>query len=385
MIELVLGIAIVGPILFIFVFPTVVFVAGEIEQGRWARRMALTRNAHIQRMVEHTGDQKDLGAPPALKRRWKMSRIAAAVGIVYAVLLVFLVIQANVAISGREVLAPEAEAPGRFVVMDGHRLHVATRGDVHGDPSGAPLLLIHGFATPGHATFLPWAEKLTPKRALILPDLLGYGFSERITVPGPYYGQKGQTAAVAAMLDDLGVAQVDVVGHSYGGVIAAQFAIDYPERVRRIIFMDAAIYFPPSRVSEAIIQAPLGIGRTVFWHGFGGGPLSIVSMFCKTRPDCPWMPPTRIKDTTDAVRATMYSQRHYTEGAFTFDDIAKITAPALVLWGEDDILVPVRDGYRLADALKAPLALVPGAKHMPYLQKPDAVADWVMDFLTPPP
>ncbi len=394
MIEFFLALLLFTPFFVMFVLPTLIFVVSEVEQVLWLRRTGGTRTEHIHRMSAGGGDQESFAVP--ITGGWKSfittSRIMAALGGAYAFLLIGLVIQANVAISNHETLTPEAatpeaaahetNAPGRFVTVEGHRLHVATLGDINADPSGAPLLLIHGFAPPGHTTFFPWAEKLAAKRALILPDLLGYGFSERVTTPGLYYSQKAQAAAIAAMLDDLGVAQVDVVGHSYGGVIAAQFAVDYPQRVRRIIFMDAAIYLRPSPITEAIIQLPLGIGRAVAWHAFGGGPFSILN--CAGQPGCVWTLPTKSKGTIDAVRASMSSHRRYTEGAVGPDDVTKIKAPALVLWGADDVLVPVTDGQRLALVLKVPFASIADARHMPYRQQPDKVAAWVLDFLNPP-
>ncbi len=301
---------------------------------------------------------------------------------IFVILLAGLVADANVRIAGEETLALDFGAPGRFVTVDGRSLHVATVGDVAADATGAPLLLVHGFAAPGHVTFLPWASKLGAKRALIMPDLLGYGHSAHIPVPGNYYSLKNQAAALAAILDDLGVARVDVVGHSYGGAVAAQFALDYPARVRRIVFMDAAIYVPRSH-GEDIIALPLGIGRAVAWHAFGGGPFGLIAQYCRDQPNCRWMRLAHVRDTTDTLRAMMATHRDSPDGATLATDISKIAAPSLVIWGGDDRIVPVADGDRLARALKTNIAIIAGARHMPYLREPDKVAQRILDFLQP--
>ena len=307
-------------------------------------------------------------------------KIAAAIVGILIVLLAGVVADANLNIGRQETVTVLHEG-GQTVVVDGHSLHVETRGNAQGDATGAPILLIHGFASPGHATFLPWANLLAVRRSLIMPDLLGFGFSERITTPGSYYALKSQAAALAAVLDDLGVKQVDVIGHSYGGAVAAQFALDYPARVRRIVFMDAAVYLAPSPV-ESVMQWPLGIGRTLVWEAFGRGPFGLITDYCKGRRDCVWLPPTRLKDTTDALRAAMSSRRRWQDGAAA-DEISNITAPSLVIWGADDKIVPVSDGDRLARVLKANFAIIAGSRHMPYLQQPEKVAQRVLDFLTP--
>jgi len=305
---------------------------------------------------------------------------------VLAVIVIFgtgVVADANLEISSRETLAPDFGAPGRFVTVDGHKLHVATIGDIAKDPSGAPLLLLHGFLAPGHVTWLPWANRLTPQRALILPDLLGFGHSERVTQPGAYYTLKEQAASLATILDALGVTQVDIVGESYGGAVAAQFAAEFPERVRRVVFMDAAIYAQPALARVATV--PLGIGRAIVWHVLGGGPFGFIAQNCKDQPSCRWMRLAHVTGTTDALIAMLTTRRQTPDDANLPQRLSKITARSLVIWGGNDTVVPVTDGDRLALALKSTIAIVAGAGHLPYLDQPEKVAQRILDFLQPAP
>src|SRR5687768_11981783 len=111
----------------------------------------------------------------------KMLLKITAGGVVFILLAIAGIIgHANIKIKDMETLAHDAEAPGRFVTVDGRRWHVATAGDISAD---VPILLIHGFGAAGHTMWMPWADRLSAQRALILPDLLGYGFSERNTTP----------------------------------------------------------------------------------------------------------------------------------------------------------------------------------------------------------
>jgi len=309
-------------------------------------------------------------------------KIAVAVAIILVITVVGLVADANLRIAGDETLAPEVGAPGRFVMVDGRRLHVATIGDISADPTGAPLMLIHGFAAPGHVTWLPWASRLTAERALIMPDLMGFGHSARIMRPDAAYTLKSRSAALAVALDSLGIAQVDIVSESYGGAVAAQFALDYPARVRRIVFMGAMIYPQPDPF-EPSIDVRFGIGRAIAWHVLSGGPFSFVAQNCKGQANCRWLRLTRVTGTTDALRAMSYTQRHSPEGAALVQDIAKITAPALVIWGGNDRFVPVSEGDRLARQLNSSIAIIADAGHMPYIEQPEKVAARVLAFLKP--
>lgn len=231
-------------------------------------------------------------------------KIVTATTIILLIAFAAVVADANLRIADEEVLAADSGAPGRFVTVDGRRLHVVTVGDVATDPSGAPLLLIHGFAAPGHVTWLPWASRLAGQRAFIMPDLLGFGHSDRIGVPDAAYTLKSRAAALAAVLDALSVGPVDVVGESYGGAVAAQFALDYPTRVPRIIFMDAAIYPRPNPL-EFARGLPLGLGRAITWHALTGGPFGFIGQYCKDQPNCRWLRLARIAGTTDALTAML--------------------------------------------------------------------------------
>jgi pimeloyl-ACP methyl ester carboxylesterase len=321
------------------------------------------------------------------KKMQTFLKIMAAALTVVMIALAGVVIDANLQITREETLAADSGAPGRFVTVDRHKLHVATIGDIAADPSGAPLLLIHGFAAPGHVTWLPWASKLSAQRALILPDLFGFGHSARVTAPDQAYSLHAQAAALAAMLDDLGVAHVDVVGESYGGTVAARFALDYPTRVRRIVFMDAAIYPHSdgfgSNLLMRLSDLPLGIGRAVVWHTLAGGPFGFVAQNCRDQPNCRWMRLAHVAGTTDSLRAMLSARQHFADDAALPGEITNIKAPSLVVWGGSDRVVPVTDGDRLARELKSNFAVIADADHLPFIRQPDKVARRVLDYFQP--
>jgi len=303
-------------------------------------------------------------------------QLACAVLAIVVIALAGFIADANIWIAREETGSPDAGAPGRFIMVGEHTLHVVTVGDITADASGAPLVLLHGYGVQGHAAWLPWATRLTATRSLIMPDMLGFGHSDRATQPGPHYTLKNQAATLAAILDDLDIARVDIVGNALGGAIAAQFALDYPARVRRIIFMDAAVYSRPHITRTGISL----MDRALVWQYRAGGPRSEIAQSCHTQVNCRPLRLARVRGTTDAIQAMNHTQ----DDSGLAQRISEIAAPSLVIWGGDDHTIPVADGDRLARDLKTTISIVANAGNRPYVGQPEKVASRVMDFLQTP-
>src|SRR6267154_6599653 len=100
----------------------------------------------------------------------------------------------------------------------------------HGDPQGRPLLFIHGF-TDSAASWVPLVPRLADRCRMILVDLRGHGGSSR---PESGYARRDLAMDLVLLLDALGLALVDVIGHSLGSLVAQNLAEDWPARVRRV-------------------------------------------------------------------------------------------------------------------------------------------------------
>ena len=113
----------------------------------------------------------------------------------------------------------------RFVEAGGVRLHVAEAGE------GRPLLLVHGW--PQH--WYEWrglVAELASERRLIMPDLRGFGWSD---VPAGPIEPEAFVRDLVALLDALGLDEVDVVGHDWGGFSSLLLSARHPDRVRRLL------------------------------------------------------------------------------------------------------------------------------------------------------
>ena len=122
---------------------------------------------------------------------------------------------------------------GRFLKIGGLRQHVVELGDGAGVVNGPAIVLLHGAGCNLEDMRLALGERLADRHRVILLDRPGLGWSERRSSNGssPAY----QAAMLSAVLDRLGVDRVILVGHSWGGLLALTFALDYPHRVAGLV------------------------------------------------------------------------------------------------------------------------------------------------------
>ncbi len=141
------------------------------------------------------------------------------------------------------------------------RAGALTLNALHWEGSGPPLLLVHGL----NANAWIWARVaclLSPARDVVAVELRGHGQSD---LPPDGYALENTTRDLEAFLDAWGIGQVDIAGHSWGGVVVTHFAGSCPERVRSLILGDPVLpqglnvaYRTLDRVMDAMFAAERG-------------------------------------------------------------------------------------------------------------------------------
>jgi pimeloyl-ACP methyl ester carboxylesterase len=284
-------------------------------------------------------------------------------------------------------LAAEAIAPpaGRFITVDGFQGYVEEAGPA----TGEAVILIHGL---GGSTFtwrltLP-ALAAAGYRAVAL-DLKGFGLSAKHYKAD--YSHGAQAAFIAGVMDELDIPAAALVGHSMGGNVVAHFALRYPERVAKLVLVDAAaaldgedsrfrllgglVRIPPVRRAARIaMRLTLTADRvtsilTSAYHSPGAVTPEVAAGY---------LAPQRVKDWDLALLGILRdSHRQALPGA-----LGDIAAPTLIIWGEDDTWVPLAHGRRLQAALGgAELAVIPEAGHLPMEERPAEFEERLLDFL----
>jgi len=154
--------------------------------------------------------------------------------------------------------AESFEFPAGFTARDvpanGTTIHVRSAG------TGPAVVLLHGYGETGDM-WIPLAAALMKGHQVIVPDLRGMGLSAK---PAGGFDKKTQAADVAAVMDALGATKADVVAHDIGNMVAFQVAARYPQRVRRLVLIDAPV--PGVGPWDEVLKNPL------LWHFRFGGP-----------------------------------------------------------------------------------------------------------------
>ncbi len=287
-----------------------------------------------------------------------------------------------------ETLTQEDAEEGDFVTLsDGARMHFVARGERNAHREGGdPLVLIHGLMGSTHE----WSGNLGPLadgRRVYAVDLIGFGFSSRVTEPR--YSLRYFARSVCEFMDAQGLARVNLVGHSLGGAIALQFAHDYPARVNRLVLIAPAAYilhylrpvryatrvpFLPRAVASALLCNPR-VHLSAYRNALGDPARLDQEMLARRQRA------SRVQGTRDALLA-MSASPHASDVP---QALREIKTPALILWGEQDLVLALRHGKRLARELpNANLVIIKSAGHLPHVEFPGEVNQRVLDFVSEP-
>ena len=241
-----------------------------------------------------------------------------------------------------------------------------TRYAEQGDPRGEALLFIHGWPDSrfSYSRVLP----LLPAayRAFAL-DQRGFGDSER---PAGGYTIDGLAGDVSAFLDAVGVARATLVGHSLGSFVARRVADLYPARVSRLALIGSAVS-PVNEVMLEVQEAMRGLDDPL--------PPAFVREFQASTIHVP-VPESFFEGlVAESLKAPARVWREVFDGLLASDDAAalgRITAPTLLLWGDEDALFSGREEQeRLAAAIPdARLVVYPDTGHSPNWERPEGVA-----------
>ncbi|WP_459986087.1 alpha/beta fold hydrolase [Nocardioides sp. AN3] len=248
--------------------------------------------------------------------------------------------------------------------------------------NGEPVLLLHGIGSSS-ASFAPQFDALADERTLVAWDAPGYAASPDPVGPLGHLGLDGYvTAALGVVRAALGLGPVHVVGVSWGGVIALRLAATHPELVRTLTVVGASLGSGTDPVRAAQMRARaadlLRLGPDAFARARAPRLLS---------PHAPAdLVRTAVTTMAEAIRLPGYAEA--AESMATADlsgDLARITAPTLVLAGEADTVTGPERAREIAAGIPgALLATLPRAGHLANQEQPEAVNDWLRRFTRTP-
>jgi pimeloyl-ACP methyl ester carboxylesterase len=272
----------------------------------------------------------------------------------------------------------------QYVTIHGHRRAFVKTG------TGPAVLLLHGLGCH-HGTWDPVIDTLAKRYTVIAPDLLGHGQSDK---PRADYSLGGYANGMRDLLTLLGIDKVTVVGHSFGGGVAMQFAYQFPERTERMVLVASGGLGPEVSPAIRAITTP-GYHQVMgmltlpgIRHVGKAGLRALSATGSKTTRDLGEVAEIydsfKCPQTRTAIRHVVGAVVDWRGQIVTMADRAYLTEemPMAVIWGRDDKVIPVRHASNAAAlAPKARVEVIPNAGHFPHKDHPERFAKILHDFI----
>lgn len=268
-------------------------------------------------------------------------------------------------------------AYSHFAEIDGVRLHYQEKG------TGTPLVLLHGFTSSTYS----WKdvfEPLSKNFHVIAIDLKGFGFSEK---PDGDYTRRAQALLVSHLLDHLKIEKTWLCGNSMGGEVSLNFALQNPQRVAGLVLIDSAGIsvnggdsFAPryllvpvvGRILTALSLATDKLVREGLEKSFYDD-----TKITDERVAYYYRPLQTRSGQLAALRARTQAGQLPIE-----QDLSKVNARTLIIWGAEDALIPLPAGRKLNSLIKdSKLVIIQKCGHVPQEEMPAPVLDEMTKFI----
>jgi pimeloyl-ACP methyl ester carboxylesterase len=275
----------------------------------------------------------------------------------------------------------------KHLELHGDRVAYRDAGD------GETLLLIHGMAGSS-ATWREVIPQLAKRYRVIAPDLLGHGGSAK---PRGDYSLGAFAVWLRDLLDELGVHRATVVGQSLGGGVAMQFAYQHRDYCERLVLIGSGGLGPDLSWTLRLLSAP---GAELVLPVISPRPVltagnKVRSWLTSAGIRAPraaeiWSAYSTLSDqeSRQAFLRTLRSVVDYRGQAVSALNRLHLTGelPTLLIWGEQDRIIPVAHGRAAHQSLPGSrLEVLPDVGHFPHVEAPTAVVDVLDDFIVTNP
>ncbi|ASP49239.1 alpha/beta fold hydrolase [Cognaticolwellia beringensis] len=273
--------------------------------------------------------------------------------------------------------APE---PSQFLNVAGMNVHYRDEGP---KSDKAPIVLIHGTSASLH-TWDGWVEVLKEQRRVIRFDLPAFG----LTGPDPKnnYTIEHYAKVVIAVLDKLKVDKSVLAGNSLGGYIAWATAVFHPDRVSKLILVDASGYpYDPESVPLAFKLSQNPIASRLLKNIL---PKSLVEKSIKNVYGNPDLVTEELVNRyyelslREGNRSALKARFEQTLPGALIEKLHTVSVPTLLIWGRKDRLIPLKFGKQFEqEIVNSELIVFDDLGHVPHEENPQATVSAVLKFL----
>lgn len=264
--------------------------------------------------------------------------------------------------------------------IDGRRVHFIDQG------SGEPVLLLHGYPQSS-SCWRHQIPELAMSHRVIAPDWPGFGRSEPPATPPTY---DAEVARIEQLVQALGLEQVNLVAHDYGGFLGLGYVMRYPERVRRLALLNTRGHsvFRPWFYRFSVAQCWAAAHSPGLLRRL---PLRRIHHYALRRyrqlgcfdamlenEYLGWMDDARGRRTF----VEFFAHYHLPRIPRLADGLGEIDCPTAVIWGDRDPYIPLRTALELAERIPdATLTRLAGADHYIMEERPDEVTSALLGLL----
>jgi pimeloyl-ACP methyl ester carboxylesterase len=287
----------------------------------------------------------------------------------------------------------------RWVMVDGQPVNTIELGPERAaaqETAGQPLVFVHGLS----GCWGNWLEQLpvlAAEHRVITLDLPGFGDSPMPTQqqhhPGTGISISGYARLLDGLLGELGIDAAAVVGNSMGGFIAAELAIAFPQRVERLVLISAAGvsttgHRGSTRAVPVLRRLDPALARGAAWVAAKADVLARRARVRAALLNVVVRHPGRLPPALAAAQLRGAGKPGFLQGLQAVLDydvrerLPEIACPTLIVWGEGDRLIPVRDADVFAELIPDSRKVIfEDTGHMAMLERPAAFNALLADFL----